>query len=108
MTTPNSFDDLRPKFLDLVENSYASESSSRRLGIFVRSGRGTGRLNLGEYLVLTDGHGDFWTVGARNNGLKITGNLLLTHRNAELEKLLEQANTFAVLYEPSNAADIRN
>jgi hypothetical protein len=72
-------DTVKPKFLDLVENGWASEDNPLRVGIFIRRGvRPTGRMNPGPYFELTDGKGEFWTVSARSERLRIVGNLLAT------------------------------
>jgi hypothetical protein len=64
------------KFLDVVENGYAGDSNPRRIGIYIRTGRRSGRMNPGKYYVLTDGKGNFWEMPADSEKLRITGNLL--------------------------------
>lgn len=63
-----------PRFLDMIENGYASESNPHRIGIYIRSAKRTGRLNPGKYMVLTDGKGDYWELGYDNDRLEIIGN----------------------------------
>lgn len=53
---------LRPRFGDTIENGWASEDNPTRVGIFVREGRRTGRLNPGRYFEVTDGNGKFWEL----------------------------------------------
>lgn len=55
-----------PKFGEPVENTYASLSNPTRVGLFVKSGRRTGRLNPGVYWTLTDGRGKFWDMSPDN------------------------------------------
>jgi len=56
------------KFLDIVENGYASKDNPRRIGIFInRSGRN---------YEMTDGKGKFWLSSCDNERLKVIGNLL--------------------------------
>lgn len=56
------------KFLDIVENGYASENNPRRIGIFIRK---TGR-----NFEMTDGKGNFWLSAGDNEKLTVIGNLL--------------------------------
>lgn len=51
-----------PKFGATVTNRLAGDTNPRRVGIFVRAGRNTGRMNHGVWWELTDGRGDFWQV----------------------------------------------
>jgi hypothetical protein len=51
-----------PQFGDTVENGWASEDNPTRVGLFVREGRRTGRLNRGRYWEITDGNGKFWEL----------------------------------------------
>jgi hypothetical protein len=74
--------DLKPAFLDLVENGWASDTNPTRVGIFIRRLKRTGRLNPGWTLVLTDGEGKFWEVSARSERLRVVGNLLAGDRPA--------------------------
>ncbi len=69
-------DAIKPKFLDLVENGWASPSNPGRVGIFIRRGVRTGRMNRGPYFVFTDGKGRFWEISATSERLRIVGNLL--------------------------------
>ncbi len=69
-------DAIKPKFLDLIENGWASEDNPHRVGIFIRRGVRTGRMNRGPYFVLTDGKGAFWEVSGRSEKLRVVGNLL--------------------------------
>jgi hypothetical protein len=70
---PTSQEELKPRFLDIIENGYASEDNPRHTGIFIRSGYRSGRVNPGKYWVLTDGDGDFWEMPAKSDRQKIVG-----------------------------------
>lgn len=50
----------KPKFGERVENPVAGPANPRRIGMFVRTVRRSGRLNPGTWWQLTDGQGDFW------------------------------------------------
>lgn len=66
------------KFLDIVENGYASESNPRRIGIFIRKN--------GRNCEMTDGKGDFWLSSYDNDKLQVIGNLLNESNIKELGK----------------------
>ena len=51
-----------PKFGDAVENGWASEANPTRVGLFVREGFRTGKMNRGRYFEVTDGNGKFWEL----------------------------------------------
>jgi hypothetical protein len=53
---------LKPCFGDVIENGWASEANPTRIGLFVREGRRTGRMNPGRYFEVTDGKGKFWEL----------------------------------------------
>ena len=53
-----------PRFGDIIENGWASEENPTRVGLFVREGRRTGRMNAGRYFEVTDGKGKFWELPA--------------------------------------------
>ena len=54
---------IKPKFLDKIENGYASENNPHRIGIFVRTTtRG---------FILTDRLGEFWETSKGNDRLSI-------------------------------------
>lgn len=56
------------KFLDIVENGYASEDNPRRIGIFIKRN--------GRNFEMTDGKGRFWLAAGDNEKLNVIGNLL--------------------------------
>lgn len=56
------------KFLDIVENGWASEDNPHRVGIFIRKS--------GHHFQMTDGKGDFWLNAGNNKKLIVIGNLL--------------------------------
>lgn len=57
------------KFLDKVENDWASEKNPHRFGYFIKKGRGT--------LHLTDGRGDYWEVyNDSKSRLRIVGSYM--------------------------------
>ncbi len=75
---------MRFKFGDLVENGWASDDNPTRVGVFVRRGCRTGRMNPGPYAVLTDMKGKFWEVFVRDDSkLTIVGNVLDPTREGE-------------------------
>lgn len=62
MTNPRA-----PKFGERFVNTMAGESNPRRVGMFVRVVRRTGRvMNPGTFWEMTDGKGDFWQVPPEN------------------------------------------
>lgn len=65
------------KFLDIVENGWASEDNPHRIGIFIRK--------KGRNFEVTDGKGDFWLCAGDNAKLKVIGNLL--DRRASLDSI---------------------
>lgn len=92
MTEPNldeQIEPIKPKFLDLVENHWASEENPHRIGIFIRKGNRTGRLNPGQFLAFTDGKGGFWEIGNRKgHKMVIIGNLIANQvREARIDEL---------------------
>lgn len=89
---------IRPKFLDLVENGYASEQNPHKVGIFIRKGYRSGRMNPGAYLVFADGKGDFWEIGNRpGHKMTIVGNLGDTRELEGLENIVKQLPAFQKL-----------
>jgi hypothetical protein len=56
------------KFLDIVENGWASEQNPRRIGIYIRK--------KGRNFEMTDGKGDFWLMAGDNEKMRVIGNLL--------------------------------
>jgi hypothetical protein len=90
--------ELRPKFLDVIENGWASDKNPTRTGYFIRSGtRGKGMINPGKYLVLTDGKGNFWEISTKNEKLKIIGNLLASTPQPPATKPFRKGSTFPVI-----------
>ncbi len=67
------------KFGDKIENGWASEKNPRRVGVFVKYGRRTGRMNSGKYALITDMKGDLWEspVG-EGHRLSVVGTVLAT------------------------------
>jgi hypothetical protein len=53
-------------FGDKVKNVCASDDNPHRCGIFVRSGKRTGRFNPGAWIEVTDGRGQFWEQSERS------------------------------------------
>lgn len=73
-------EELKPKFLDIIENGYASEINPTRTGVYIRDVYRRGKLNPGKYMILTDRTGKLqWEVGYENERLKVIGNLLDEH-----------------------------
>jgi hypothetical protein len=52
----------KPRFGDTIENGWASTDNPTRVGIFVREGYRTGRMNRGRYFEVTNGEGKFWEL----------------------------------------------
>jgi len=55
-----------PRFGDPVMGIWASPDNPQRIGMFVRKGRRTGRMNAGPYWEVTDGEGHFWEYPTRS------------------------------------------
>jgi len=96
--TPQERKELIPKFLDIIENGWASEDNPHRVSYFLYRGYRSGRMNPGAYFVMTDGKGDFYELPADNEKLTIIGNLLDQARSDAIgevgERLLDfQDNT---------------
>lgn len=65
-----------PRFLDVIENGYASEDNPLRVGYFVKATTTPrGRMNPGRHWQLTDGKGKFWEL-TPSVETRIIGNLL--------------------------------
>lgn len=60
--TPQAPEWREPRFGDIITNGWASEDNPTRVGLFVREGRRTGRMNPGRYFEVTDGEGKFWEL----------------------------------------------
>lgn len=76
-------EELHPKFLDIIENGWASESNPRKYGYYLKTIHRSGRLNPGKYFTLTNGKGDFWETNASSK-MKIVGSFgdeLITAQN---------------------------
>lgn len=65
---------IKPHFGDIIRNHWAGEKNPHRVGIFIRAGRRTGRLNPGPYWECTDGKGDVWQEGTANRTVEPTAN----------------------------------
>lgn len=61
-----------PRFGDIIRNHWAGEQNPRRVAIFIRVGRRTGRLNPGPYWECTDGKGSVWQDGTGNRTVEAT------------------------------------
>lgn len=54
--------DIKPKFGDILENSWASENNPHRVGVYIKTNNHTGRCNPGKHFYLTDMNGSFWEL----------------------------------------------
>jgi hypothetical protein len=86
-------EEIKPKFLDIVENGYASKENPHRIGVVVKTGYRTGRMNPGKYYVLTDTLEDFWEVPASSDKLKVVDGsclrqvrIILATKRGKIEK----------------------
>jgi hypothetical protein len=76
--TPNSVENekIELKFLDIVDNGYASDDNPQKIGIYLKTTYTHSHFNRGYNYHLTNGKGDFWQINKSNDKLKIVGNLL--------------------------------
>lgn len=71
---------INPKFLDIVENGWASKDNPHRVGIFIKKKTKT--------LLLTDGKGEFFEpFNDDGSKLRIIGNLL---RQSEIKGRIDE------------------
>jgi len=73
----NNWNEIKPKFGDLIENGWASDNNPQKISVYIKTNYHKGRINHGKYFNLTDMKGDFWELpNDKESRSKIVGNII--------------------------------